>query len=65
LPIATVALIRQNRLAYLERRREELELQLNISTEQKTTKLVHLLDELRHDLPRVRDRHHPDAGNLQ
>ena len=63
--ITTVVLIGQNRLAQLERKREQLELHVNILTEQKTTKLLHLLEELRHDLPMVRDRHDPDAASLQ
>jgi uncharacterized membrane protein len=63
--ITTVVLIGQNRLAQLERQREELELQVNILTEQKTTKLIHLIEELRHDLPMVRDRHDPDAATLR
>ena len=63
--ITTVVLIGQNRLARQERQREEMELQVNILTEQKTTKLVHLIEELRHDLPMVRDRHDPDAAVLQ
>jgi uncharacterized membrane protein len=63
--ITTVVLIGQNRLAQLERQRGQLELQVNILTEQKTTKLVHLLEELRHDLPMVRDRHDADAVKLQ
>jgi uncharacterized membrane protein len=63
--ITTVVLIGQNRLAQLERQREQLQLQLNILTEQKTTKLVHLLEELRRDLPMVRDRHDADAATLQ
>jgi uncharacterized membrane protein len=63
--ITTVVLIGQNRLAQLEHQREQLELQVNILTEQKTTKLLHLLEELRHDLPMVRDRHDPDALKLQ
>jgi len=63
--ITTVVLIGQNRLAQMERQREQLELQVNILTEQKTTKLLHLIEELRHDLPMVRDRHDPDAASLQ
>jgi uncharacterized membrane protein len=61
----TVVLIGQNRIAQLERQREELALQVNILTEQKTTKLLHLLEELRQDLPMVRDRHDPDAAKLR
>ena len=60
-----IVLTGQNRLAKLEQRREHLELQLNILTEQKTTKLIHLLEELRHDLPMVRDREDPAAAELQ
>ena len=63
--ITTVVLIGQNRLALLERQREQLELQVNILTEQKTTKLLHLMEELRRDLPMVRDRDDPDAAKLQ
>jgi uncharacterized membrane protein len=61
----TIVLIAQNRLAKLEQRRQQLELQVNILTEQKTTKLIHLIEELRRDLPMVRDRHDPDAATLQ
>jgi uncharacterized membrane protein len=63
--ITTIVLIGQNRLARLERQREQLELQVNILTEQKTTKLLHLIEELRQDLPMVRDRHDPDAASLR
>jgi uncharacterized membrane protein len=63
--ITTVVLIGQNRLAKLEQRRGEMELQVNILTEQKTTTLIRLLEELRRDLPMVRDRHDPDAATLQ
>ena len=61
----TVVLITQHREAKLEERRMELELQVNLLTEQKTSKLIHLLEELRHDLPMVRDRHDPEAAALQ
>jgi uncharacterized membrane protein len=63
--ITTIVLVGQNRLARLERQREQLELQVNILTEQKTTKLLHLIEELRRDLPMVRDRHDPDSATLQ
>ena len=63
--ITTVVLIGQNRLAKLEQRRGEMELQVNILTEQKTTTLIRLLEELRRDLPMVPDRHDPDAATLQ
>lgn len=61
----TVLLIKQNRLASLEERRAHLELQVNLLTEQKTTKLINLMEELRRDLPNVRNRHDPEAAALQ
>ena len=61
----TVLLIKQNRLAKLEERRAHLDLQVNLLTEQKTTKLINLMEELRRDLPMVRDRHDPEAAALQ
>lgn len=61
----TVVLIAQNREAKLEKQRLELELQVNLLTEQKTTKLIRLLEELRRDLPMVKDRHDPEAAALQ
>ena len=61
----TVVLIRQERLARLETHREHLDLQVNLLTEQKTTKLILLIEELRRDLPMVRDRHDAEAENLQ
>lgn len=61
----TVLLIKQNRLASLEERRAHLELQVNLLTEQKTTKLINLMEELRRDLPNVRNRHDPEAVALQ
>lgn len=63
--ITTIVLIGQNRLAKLEQLRGQLELQVNILTEQKTTTLIRLLEELRHDLPMVQDRHDQDATTLQ
>jgi uncharacterized membrane protein len=63
--ITTIVLIGQNRLAKLEQRRGQMELQVNILTEQKTTTLIRLMEELRRDLPMVRDRHDPDAAKLQ
>jgi uncharacterized membrane protein len=63
--ITTIVLIGQNRLAKLEQRRGQMELQVNILTEQKTTTVIRLLEELRRDLPMVRDRHDPDAATLQ
>ncbi len=62
---AIVVLIKQERLAKLEEQRAHLDLKVTLLTEQKAAKLIHLLEELRRDLPNVRDRHDPDATALQ
>lgn len=62
---ATVVLIKQNRLAKLEEQRAHLDLQVNLLTEQKVTKLINLIEELRHDLPNVKNRDDPEAVALQ
>ncbi|HEY6484554.1 MAG TPA: DUF1003 domain-containing protein [Steroidobacteraceae bacterium] len=61
----TTVLIAQNRQTKLEQQRAHLDLQINLLTEQKVTKLIHLLEELRRDLPMVRDRHDPQSAALQ
>ena len=61
----TVVLIAQNRESKLEKQRLHLELQVNLLTEQKTTTIIRLLEELRHDLPMVKDRHDPQATEMQ
>jgi uncharacterized membrane protein len=62
---ATVVLISQNRHARLDSQRGHLALQLTLLTEQKVTKLIHLLEELRRDLPMVANRHDSEAVALQ
>jgi uncharacterized membrane protein len=62
---STTVLIAQNREGRLEQQRENLDLQINLLTEQKVTRLIALLEELRRDLPMVRDRHDPQAQLLQ
>jgi uncharacterized membrane protein len=61
----TVVLITQGRQAKLEQQHTHLNLQVTLLTEQKVSKLIHLLEELRHDLPMVRDRHDAQANVLQ
>lgn len=61
----TVVLSKQNRLARLAERREHLDLKVALLTEQKVTKLIELMEELRRDLPNVKNRHDPDAAQLQ
>jgi uncharacterized membrane protein len=61
----TIVLIAQNRQAKLEQQHTHLALQVNLLTEQKATKLIHLIEELRRDLPMVKDRHDAQATALQ
>jgi uncharacterized membrane protein len=61
----TVVLIAQNRHARIDSQRGHLGLQLNLLTEQKVTKMIHLIEELRRDLPMVEDRHDSEAVALQ
>ena len=62
---ATVVLSKQNRLAKLEEQRAHLDLKVNLLTEQKAAKLIDLIEELRRDLPNVKDRHDSEAVALQ
>lgn len=60
-----VVLIKQNRLTKFEEQRAHLDLQVTLLTEQKTTKLIQLVEELRRDLPMVKNRHDPEAEALK
>jgi uncharacterized membrane protein len=61
----TIVLIAQNRQTKLEQQHTHLGLQVTLLTEQKVTKLIHLLEELRRDMPMVKDRLDPQAVALQ
>ena len=63
--ITMAVLIRQNRLAQVEESRAHLELQVNLLAEQKATKIIMLLEELRRDMPNVSNRHDAHAELLQ
>ena len=54
--MTTVVLITQNRQGKLAERREQLDLQMSLLTEQRTAKIIDLLEELRRDIPSVHDR---------
>lgn len=56
----TVVLIKQNRVAKLGEQRAHLDLKVMLLIEQKAAKLIDLLEELRRDLPNVKNR--PDLG---
>jgi uncharacterized membrane protein len=58
--LLTVAvLIRQNRMARLAEHRSHLDLQINLLTEQKATKILQLVDELQRELMALSG--HPDT----
>jgi uncharacterized membrane protein len=58
--LLTVAvLIRQNRMSQVAEHRAHLDLHINLLTEQKVTKILQIIDELRRDLTALRGR--PDA----
>ncbi len=61
----TIVLIAQNRQVNVERQHTQLALQVALLTEQKVTKLIYLLEELRRDMPMVRDRRDAHAEALQ
>ena len=61
----TVVLIGQARQSTLAEQRAHLDLQINLLTEQKVTKVIHLLEELRTELPGVRERHDPHVSQLK
>jgi uncharacterized membrane protein len=63
--MATVVLIKQNRVAKLGEQRAHLDLKVALLIEQKTAKLIDLMEELRRDLPNVRDRHDSSAVVMQ
>lgn len=62
---ASIVLSNQNRLAKLEEQRAHLDLKVNLLTEQKTAKMIEMLDELRFDLPNVRNRTDTEATQLK
>lgn len=61
----TVVLSKQNRLSRLAEQRAHLDLKVTLLTEQKAAKLIDLLEELRRDLPNVKNRHDPEAAELR
>lgn len=54
--ISTGVLVRQSREEDLSEQRSHLMLQINLLTEQKTAKIISLLEELRADLPDLKNR---------
>jgi uncharacterized membrane protein len=62
--ISTIVLIRQNRMSRLADHHAHLDLQVNLLTEEKTSKIIALLEELRRDMPGVRQKTDREADEL-
>jgi uncharacterized membrane protein len=62
---ANVVLIKQNRVGKLSEQRAHLDLKVTLLIEQKVAKLIDLMEELRRDLPNVKDRHDGRAVVMQ
>ncbi len=63
--ITSTVLIAQARQAKLAEQRSQLQLQIVLLTEQRSAKIIGLLEELRRDLPSVRDRQDTEAEAMQ
>jgi uncharacterized membrane protein len=63
--LLTVAvLIRQNRMAKVAEHRSHLDLQINLLSEQKVTKILQIVDELQRDLTALRGRPDSDVAEM-
>ena len=63
--VTTIVLTTQRRQNKETAHYQHFELQVNLLAEQRTAKIIALLEELRRDLPNVRDRVDPVAEALQ
>lgn len=65
LVLTTTILTTQNRHARVSESRSHLDLQVSLVIEQKIAKLIDLTEELRRDLPNVRNREDPVADEMK
>jgi uncharacterized membrane protein len=63
--ISTGVLVYENRQEKVSEERSHLMLQLNLITEQKIAKLISLVEELRTDLPNVKNRNDEEADSMK
>ncbi len=63
--MTSVVVITQSRQGRIAERNAHLDLQVNLLTDQKAAKIIELLEEMRRDLPNLRDRVDPQAQELQ
>lgn len=62
--LTTLVLIGQNRDRHLAERHAQMDTQVTLLVEQKVTKLIELIEELRRDLP-IRDREDPQIEAMK
>lgn len=62
--ISTTVLIRQNRMSKLANHHAHLDLQVSLLADEKSSKIIRMLEELRCDLPDVRDKTDQEADEL-
>ena len=65
LVMTVIVLTTQNRQGKLMEQRRHLDLQITLLTERKVSKIIELLEELRHDLPTVKNRLDPEAEAMR
>jgi uncharacterized membrane protein len=63
--MTTAVLTTQNRQAKLMEQRRHLDLQINLLTERKVSKLISMLEDLRNDLPTVENRSDPEVQAMK
>ncbi|MEH2251365.1 DUF1003 domain-containing protein [Nostoc sp.] len=63
--VTTGVLIKQERQEKLAEQRTQLSLQLNLLSEQKIAKVISLVEELREDIPNVKNRFDPEAETMK
>jgi uncharacterized membrane protein len=62
--ISTTVLIRQHRMSKLAEHHAHLDLQVNLLAEEKSSKIISMLEELRRDLPIVSDKPDQQAHDM-
>ena len=62
--LTVAVLIRQNRMAQVAEHRAHLDLQINLLTEQKVTKLLQIMDAPRRDLAALHGRPDDDVSEM-
>jgi len=54
-----------NRISQHDLRRDRLDLQINLLTERKISKVIEMVEAMRRDSPGIPDRHDPEASAMQ